>query len=232
MGRCFLSSFTVVWCLYRMWRPLCSPMICVGGCFLLLWWGFLISGASEACRTLGLCTYHAFFSLLNVLFTAMGAVCGHCGRGTMGLCLICVAIVCLLITGAWLGFLVVSCMLLYQSIMHLPVALGGWEFWVGVFCRICEWPIDSLLHGLEADQWDVDYIREGSCPLWGVVGKCEVSVTNSAYVLTGKVCSSLRGIWLCPIFIFVLYDCSFGESQILLPWLVCEGFLCPCLVPW
>ena len=42
-----------------------------------------------------------------------------------------------------------------------------------------------------------------------MVGKCEVSVTNSAYVLTGKVCSSLRGIWLCPIFIFVLYDCSF-----------------------
>ena len=62
--------------------------------------GFLISGASEACRTLGLCTYHAFFSLLNVLFTVMGDVCGHCGRGTMGLCLICVAIVCLLITGA------------------------------------------------------------------------------------------------------------------------------------
>ena len=230
MGRCF-CRFLPWYGVFTGCEGRCVRRWFVGGCFLLLWWGFLISGASDACRTLGLCTYHAFFSLLNVLFTVMGAVCGHRGRGTMGLCLICVAIVCLLITGAWLGFLMVSCMLLYQSIVHLLVALGGWKF-ESALCRICEWPIDSLLHGLEADQWDVDYIREGSCPLWSVVGKCEVSVTNSAYVLTGKVCSSLRGIWLCPMFIFVLYDCSFGESQILLPWLVCEGFLCPCLVPW
>ena len=72
----------------------------------------------------------------------------------------------------------------------------------------------------------------GFLSLWGEVGKCDLSVTNSAYVVTGKDCSSLRGTWLYPIFIFVLYDCSFGESQILLPWLVYVGIFCPCLVPW
>ena len=87
--------------------------------------------------------------------------------------------------------------------------------WIGL-CRICERPIDSLLHGLEFDKWDVDYIREGSFPFEVRVAN-DLSVTNSAYVVTGKDCSSLRGTWLYPIFIFVLYDCSFGESQILLP---------------
>ena len=134
-------SWVVVFCRFFPWYGVftgcegrCVRRWFVGGCFLLLWWGFLISGASDACRTLGLCTYHAFFSLLNVFVHRDGCcVCGHRGRGTMGLCLICVAIVCLLITGAWLGFLMVSCMLLYQSIVHLPVALGGCEFFF--FCR-------------------------------------------------------------------------------------------------
>ena len=66
-------------------------------------------------------------------------------------------------------------------------------------------------------------------PFWSVDCKYAVSVTNSAYVLTGNDCSSLCDTWLCPIFIFspVLYDCSFGESQILIPWLVCAGLLRP-----
>ena len=33
----------------------------------------------------------------------------------------------------------------------------------------------------------------------------DLSVTNSAYVVTGKDCSSLRGTWLYPIFIFLYY---------------------------
>ena len=151
MGRCFLSIFTVVWCLYRMWRPLCSPMIYVGGCFLLWWWGFLISGASEACRTLGLCTYHAFFSLLNVLFTVMGAVCGHYGRGTMGLCLI---LRCDSMSPYNRCLIRIPYGVLYATVsIHCAFACcPRWVRFESAFCRIWEWPIDSLLHGLEADQ--------------------------------------------------------------------------------
>ena len=74
----------------------------MGGCFSAMRMGcFLIFVAPKDYWMLGLCTSHAFFSLLNVFVHRDGCcVCGHRGRGTMGLCLICVAIVCLLITGA------------------------------------------------------------------------------------------------------------------------------------
>ena len=94
----------------------------------------------------------------------------------------------------------------------LLVALDGWVC-VG-FCRICEWPIDSLLHGLEADKWDVDYIREGSFPFEVRFGKCDVSVTNSAYVFDWE---RFVVVFVVPVFIpfsyFVLYDCSLGSSR-------------------
>ena len=70
----------------------------MGGCFFAMRMGcFLIFVAPKDYWMLGLCTSHAFFSLLNVLFTLMGVEWAFSGRSTMGLCLICVAIVCLFI---------------------------------------------------------------------------------------------------------------------------------------
>ena len=122
-----------------------------------------------------------------------------------------VAIVCLLVvvTVAWLGFLVVSCVLLYRSVVYLLVALGGW---VGV-CRICEWPIDSLLHGLEFDKWDVDYVQEGSFPfevrfwqMWCVSYEFSLRVDWERFVVVFVVSVFV------PFSYSIFYDCSFLGS--------------------
>ena len=50
----------------------------MGGCFSAMRMGcFLIFVAPKDYWMLGLCTSHAFFSLLNILCTLMGVVCGH-----------------------------------------------------------------------------------------------------------------------------------------------------------
>ena len=85
---------------------------------------------------------------------------------------------------------------------------------------------------LEFDKWDVDYIREGSFPFEVRFGKCDVSVTNSAYALTGK---DLLVVFVVPVFIPFSYlhymIVVWGVAGVVTMIGLC-GVLVPLFVPW